>query len=171
MYCPQCSQQQLSEEMRFCSRCGFALGGVRDLVVSATKIAKPERPPALRGAKQAAWILLGGFGLTTLVGLLTALEEDFAVLLILPFVCFLIGFVRLLYAVFIQDWKSSKEKNDQPAIYWARQNEIVGGHPELPPRQSIPVDTFTKHGKKTAEVVHPPSVTENTTTLLDETER
>ena len=34
MYCPKCSQLQISEEMRFCSRCGFALGAVRELVAS-----------------------------------------------------------------------------------------------------------------------------------------
>ena len=25
MYCPQCGQQQLSDNLRFCSRCGFPL--------------------------------------------------------------------------------------------------------------------------------------------------
>lgn len=28
MYCPHCGQQQASDEMRFCSRCGFSLRGV-----------------------------------------------------------------------------------------------------------------------------------------------
>jgi predicted amidophosphoribosyltransferase len=32
MYCPQCSQEQVSEEMRFCSRCGFPLAIVSQLV-------------------------------------------------------------------------------------------------------------------------------------------
>lgn len=29
MYCPKCGQQQTSEQVRFCSRCGFALDGVK----------------------------------------------------------------------------------------------------------------------------------------------
>ena len=28
MFCPKCNQQQASEELRFCSRCGFPLAGV-----------------------------------------------------------------------------------------------------------------------------------------------
>ena len=32
MYCPQCSEEQVSEEMRFCSRCGLPLAIVSQLV-------------------------------------------------------------------------------------------------------------------------------------------
>ena len=32
MYCPRCSQEQTSEAVRFCSRCGFKLGAVRALL-------------------------------------------------------------------------------------------------------------------------------------------
>ncbi|HVF22636.1 MAG TPA: zinc ribbon domain-containing protein, partial [Pyrinomonadaceae bacterium] len=28
MYCPSCGQQQISDEMRYCSRCGLALTGL-----------------------------------------------------------------------------------------------------------------------------------------------
>ena len=38
----------------------------------------------------------------------------------------------------------------------------------LPPHQNMPVPDFTQGRMKTAELVHPPSVTENTTRLLDE---
>ena len=30
MYCPNCGQQQISDEMRFCSRCGLALSGLME---------------------------------------------------------------------------------------------------------------------------------------------
>src|SRR5215510_8025818 len=30
MYCPKCGQQQISDEMRFCSRCGLALSGLAE---------------------------------------------------------------------------------------------------------------------------------------------
>jgi hypothetical protein len=32
MYCPRCSQQQVSEETKFCSRCGFPLGLVSEVL-------------------------------------------------------------------------------------------------------------------------------------------
>ncbi len=31
MFCPQCSQEQISEDTRFCSRCGFLMTGVSQL--------------------------------------------------------------------------------------------------------------------------------------------
>jgi hypothetical protein len=40
--------------------------------------------------------------------------------------------------------------------------------PALPPPQSIPVPTFAPRRANTAELVPPPSITENTTKLLDE---
>src|SRR5688572_32658153 len=32
MHCPRCGQQQVTEETRFCSRCGFQLGLVAELL-------------------------------------------------------------------------------------------------------------------------------------------
>jgi len=32
MYCPKCSQQQISDNIRYCSRCGFPLNVVVDLL-------------------------------------------------------------------------------------------------------------------------------------------
>ena len=34
MYCPNCGQQQVSGEMRFCSRCGLALTGLAEWLAS-----------------------------------------------------------------------------------------------------------------------------------------
>jgi hypothetical protein len=32
MYCPRCGQQQASEEIKFCSRCGFPLGLISEIL-------------------------------------------------------------------------------------------------------------------------------------------
>ena len=37
MYCPRCSQQQVSEETKFCSRCGLPLGLVSELLAAACR--------------------------------------------------------------------------------------------------------------------------------------
>lgn len=34
MFCPQCSQQQVSREARFCSRCGFSLNGIGEIAAN-----------------------------------------------------------------------------------------------------------------------------------------
>jgi uncharacterized membrane protein YvbJ len=34
MYCPRCNQQQASDEVSFCTRCGFQLGVVKELLAT-----------------------------------------------------------------------------------------------------------------------------------------
>ena len=36
MYCPQCSQEQVSDQVRFCSRCGFQLNVVKELLAAGS---------------------------------------------------------------------------------------------------------------------------------------
>jgi predicted amidophosphoribosyltransferase len=43
MYCPQCSQEQIAEEMRFCSRCGLPLEIVSQLVRNGGALAGLSR--------------------------------------------------------------------------------------------------------------------------------
>ena len=53
MYCPNCGQQQASNEMRFCSRCGLALSGLADwlagdrIVSTATPAVSATAPATL----------------------------------------------------------------------------------------------------------------------------
>lgn len=174
MYCPQCSQQQIADEMRFCSRCGFPLSAVRDLITSGGASAelpqKVERSRAMRGARQGAWIMLAGLVLTLFVGLITAIDDDFAVLLLVPTLCFLVGFVRLLYGVFVQD-RAQRRKNEAisgvSSAFPQRPPSDVRNK-ELPASTSQPARAYIPPIKTTADVVQPPSVTENTTRLLDE---
>ena len=34
IHCPKCGQQQTSNEIRYCSRCGFLLTGVSEIVAN-----------------------------------------------------------------------------------------------------------------------------------------
>jgi hypothetical protein len=169
MFCPKCSQQQISEEMRFCSRCGFPLHGVREVMITGGLSPSERlqvRSRAMKGARQGTWLMLAGLPLTFFVGLLTAIDDDFAFLLIFPALCLIMGFLRLLYGVFIQD---RAERKTQGTLSGASATlpAYAGRNMELLPSRIEPVNNFTGT-KRTAEVVHPPSVTENTTKLLDE---
>src|SRR5689334_3481434 len=44
MYCPNCGQQQVSEEMRFCSRCGLALSGLTEWLAGGMLVRRAEEP-------------------------------------------------------------------------------------------------------------------------------
>ncbi|MFN2510582.1 MAG: hypothetical protein ABR568_03965 [Pyrinomonadaceae bacterium] len=175
MYCPKCSQQQVSDEMRFCSRCGFSLTAVRELIdsdsalveqVAEVQAGRPSR--SLRGIRKGAWMMLASLVLALVV--LTAVEDEFAVLLVLPVLCFVIGFVRLLYGVFFAEKRIPPIKGtaSQPHSIIPGQLGTPTRNPQLSPPRVAPIESFTAHRIETAEMVQPRSVTENTTRLLDE---
>jgi len=174
MYCPQCSQPQVSDEMRFCSRCGFPLSGVRDLIASSGTLTASETPAntrlyrGFRGARQGTWIILAGLLLALFVGLLAAIEEDFAVLFLFPLLCVVVGFVRILYGLFVQGRAEKQKELPRVSAAIPAWGGPIGGNPELLTPGTTPVDAFMRPIRQTAEVVQPPSVTENTTRLLDE---
>ena len=181
MYCPNCSQQQISDEMSFCSRCGFSLIAVKQLVASGTGLVGPiaselRLSPGQRTTRKGAWVMLLSFPLLTLTGLLTGIDDDFAVLVVVPFFCFVIGLLWTLYGVFFADKRAAKKAAKAKAL--ASQPQVVPSMPgqfgsdaripQLYPQRVAPIETFTPQRAKTAEIIHPPSVTENTTKLLDE---
>jgi hypothetical protein len=125
----------------------------------------------MKGVRLGTWIILASLASALFVGLLAAMEEDFAVLLLPCAVIFLVGLLRLLYAVFVQDRRELQQKEVETNVVAA-----ILGHAttnvrhQLGQSPGLPVDTFTRPIKTTAEVVQPPSVTENTTRLLEDEE-
>jgi hypothetical protein len=177
MYCPKCSQQQVSNEVRFCSRCGFLLSGVRELMASeGAPIEREVEAPAgqlsrgQRGVRKVALMMLASLALTLVVGLLTAIDDAFAVLLLLPVLCFVIGFVRVLYGVFFAEKRTAlvKGTTSQPHVVPPGPLGTAARGQQLSPPRVAPLEGFTAKRMETGEIVQPPSVTENTTRLLDE---
>ena len=171
MYCPKCSQEQVSDEMRFCSRCGFPLTAVRELVESGS--APPIDPGVAQLARKqkvirrGAWMMLASLVLTIFVGLLTSIDDDFVVLMFFPVLCFVLGFLQVLYGVFLSDRRASRRlKQPQPVV--PAQLNTPPARPELSAPRGAPVESFSGHRVETAEMVRPASVTENTTRLLDD---
>ena len=173
MYCPKCSQQQVSDDMRFCSRCGFSLIAVKELIERGGAINGPEagaRADQLarkqRGIRIGASMMLLSLVLTIFGGLLTAIDDDLAVLLLFPVLCFVIGFILVIYGVFLKGKRTARLKQPQPIM--PGQLSPHPDRPELSAPRVAPIESFSGHRVQTAEMSHPPSVTENTTRLLDE---
>jgi hypothetical protein len=181
MYCPQCGQQQASTEMRFCSRCGFPLGGVVELLAQGgvlssggEELREQSLSPRRRGVRQGVMMMLVGVVIVPILAILS----DFNHGRILPellvplaaVICFAGGLMRILYAT-IYEQSARSARRDAPAyappITPAQLNAHVRAS-ALPPPQSIPASDFTSRRVNTIELVSPPSVTENTTRLLDE---
>jgi MFS family permease len=182
MHCPKCGQQQLSDEMRFCSRCGFALGVVTELMQTGGTL--PEREPESvrprfsgrkRGKRLGLLLMLTAFLLAIIGGIIhDSLVHDQStpglagkLILFLPsIVVGIAGFVRFLYAWLLETDVQSETPTGLPR---GDVKSRLNGAPyvALPGSHSIPAASFGVKRGDTTEMVSPPSVTENTTKLLD----
>lgn len=182
MYCPKCSQRQVSEEVRFCSRCGFSLVAVRELIAAGggalaehgAEAQAGQLSRSQRGVRKGAWMMLASVAVALVVGLLAAIiDDDIAVLLLLPVFCFIVGCARVLYGVFLADGRARRLQGAsalRPQVAAAMPGQFGAGArvPGLSPPRVAPIGSFTAQRAETAEMVRPPSVTEGTTRLLDE---
>jgi hypothetical protein len=181
MYCPQCGQQQALSEMRFCSRCGFPMGGVAELLAQGGALRSgDEQPqeqalsPRRRGVRQGVMMMLLGAVIVPVLAILNSFTLGPSILdLLVPIsavICFAGGMMRILYAILFEQ-SAPEVKRDLPVyvppVTPAQLNAGVRTS-ALPPVQSRPVSDFTPRRANTAELVQQPSVTENTTRLLDE---
>ena len=178
MFCPKCSQQQVSDEARFCSRCGFQLGIVKaalaadesqvtsPLVAPGTPAAVPARSRRQRDKTVGAFLMF----LVALFVAATTGDEGPVVITILLWLLLTL-FINLgpLWRYFFgkdESAASSSASKSKPGLFRraSRQREQQA----LPPAQSVPVTNVgVRPPFNTAEVVRPPSVTEGTTNLLD----
>lgn len=183
MYCPHCGQEQTNEQIRFCSRCGFLLAGVAELmanegilpVLTATAD-KSVSTPRKRGLRQGLFIFLLTFLVVPIVAILTLMvraEEPFFVA-IAAILFFMGGLLRMAYALMFES-NNPQEQTFEQSVYQSAQS-LLSKKPEaaaLPPQQSIPVSSYEPplQGKwRDTNELTPKSVTENTTKLLQKDE-
>jgi hypothetical protein len=170
MYCPNCGQQQIAGNTRFCSRCGLPtdqlsewLAGGGALVVNE-KDAAPRLPSSKqKGVRLGAKVLLSSLVLGPIfLGL--SLFVDGPVPLFVPVTVFLAGVAILLYAaIFGDDTPAARPK---PARSIGQNAARDAG--ALPPASTLWATGAESRRVRTAEIVQPPSVTENTTKLLSD---
>lgn len=180
MYCPQCGQQQASNDMRFCSRCGFLLTGVSEVLAQGGVLGERANDPREQGVsarrlgvKQGVLMMLVGVVLVPVLAILNDHSGLGLLDLLVPLsavICFAGGMMRILYALIFEQGAPSLQK-EQPTFVSPLPHAQLNSRPRgaaLPPAQSIPVPNFTQRRPNTAELVQPPSVTDHTTRLLDE---
>ena len=169
MYCPQCSQQQISDELRFCSRCGFPLDGVTKLVAAGGTLPvldeeadKPVRSSRRSGVQQGVILVFISVLLLPLVNLIGRPYHE-----ALFFVFLLGGILRALYALAFQEGALFNSRKQKEGVAPSQVGTNMSGYP-LPPSQAATLN-FNERRVETAEMVKlPDTVTENTTKLLDE---
>jgi hypothetical protein len=154
--------------MRFCSRCGFPLKMVSQMVANGGALAgfdtegKPQLSARQRGIRKGLLFMILSLVLTPIVALMTRIDEGFLVLFLPVLIVLVYGVARLLYAYLLEQ---STPQKDTLSDGGPKSKHLSAAHrPALPSRQSVltwrqPIDT--------SEMVQPLSVTDNTTKLLN----
>ncbi len=171
MFCPRCGQQQPSDEVRFCARCGLSLVPHAALLAVGNDAAavpagfQSPRAPLMtarrRGMRRGAKIMFFCAVLLPAAALL-AFEGDAPGPLLLVLTGGLAGLLWLVYSWIFND-------NTVPVLSRKARKELAaaGARPALGEPQFTPASVFNRQRGDTAEIYQPPSVTENTTRLLD----
>jgi hypothetical protein len=181
MYCPRCGQEQVSSELRFCSRCGLPLNLVTEVVLNGgtlPQLAELYKPKTIFTRKNGlklglVWFLLMTFLVTPLLAIADG-EEIVAVAAILGFVGGLL--IMLFSFLFLKNEPKNLNANEinqsiNESASFLRGNK---GQNALPPQQTIPASTYAPppagSWQSNTEDLQPTSVTEETTKLLKKNE-
>lgn len=180
MFCPQCGQQQATGAIRFCSRCGFPLDGVIQLLGAGGMIPvyrDPGEPvavsPRRKGVKQGGLMLLSGAVIVPLFGVMASFGNSAFLEILTAFaaiICFIGGPLRMLYAAVFEEGAPRRVGPYVPMAPKPQFGPPMHQH-TLPPPPAHPVGGGWRARPNTAELVTPPSVTENTTRLLEKEDR
>jgi hypothetical protein len=177
MYCPQCGQQQVSDVTRFCSRCGFLLDGVTAVLASGgavpTRYVQPgfkQLSPRSKGVRQGAMLMLSTLLVVPIVTIISVMIVGHPEIIV-PLAAislFIGGLVRILYALIMED--ANPQMSFEQVAGYAPPTSPQFGQPArnaaLPPHAATPPANWRPR-PNTAEIYQPPSITENTTRLLD----
>ncbi|MBC7900546.1 MAG: zinc ribbon domain-containing protein [Saprospiraceae bacterium] len=185
MHCPKCGQQQVSEDTRFCSRCGFLLAGVSEVVANGGLLPGSQSTqlrsgptPRSTGLKQGLFIFLLSFLLVPLAIVISqALQADEFASVIITIILTVGGILRMAYALMFESGEPSGDRHNEADIK-AEGSNFFNRQPkpnELPPHQSIPISAYVPAGtgawRDTNELNEPGSVTDNSTKLLQKEEQ
>ena len=178
MFCPRCGQEQVSEETRYCSRCGFLMTGVGELISSggqmsgATDLTVTKESPRKKGLKQGLMIFLLTFLIVPLVAITSVNLMLGPTPIAITAILFSVGgILRMVYALLLEsnqpDAKTLEENVFGSAQGLLNKNKT---NTALPPQQTMPASVYTPpiqgNWRDTNDLVQP-SVTEGTTKLLE----
>lgn len=170
MFCPKCSQEQISDETRFCSRCGFQLNVVKALLsdnqAQGDETVKPERSLRKRDMTVGAFLMfvLAIIGAAITIDMPPSHSARIIIIVMAWMGLTLLLNIKPIIQYFLRADSSPENEVSSPGLIskFTSKNKK-----SLPASHSIPASDFAMRGANTAEMVTPPSVTEKTTNLLD----
>ena len=173
MHCPKCGQLQVSEETRFCSRCGLLLTEIAGVVANDGVVRRNVKGSARnRGLKQGLFLLLLSILIVPIAAIITvASRSEPFVAVALLFITVIGGLLRMAYALLFESNEPGRPTLEQNAIAEAGNLiDRIRNKKELaaPPANSV-VYAPPEGGnwRDTNDLnAEPSSVTDNTTKLL-----
>jgi hypothetical protein len=180
MHCPRCGQLQVSEETKFCSRCGFPLGLVAEILFHGgflPQLADLSKKKSLYTRKNGIlvsvlWFIIFTMLLPAMLNIaganrlpgMVAVIGVFGSLIMLIISLFVLKPASKNFASHIQELPQAMPQN----LYGTSQNA-------LPPQQTQPAQSYMPPANswkapETGDLVRPGSVTEGTTKLLKKDE-
>ena len=176
MYCPQCGQNQVANDVRYCSRCGFLLTNVEQLLAAGgtfpqTLTTKKKRQKSRRnGVRQGVLMMMLA---TLIVSLIGAMGGDKEAVAFFAVVGYIGGLMRIIYSLLFLPSAEEVKLNQslfEPA-YVAPASPAFNVAPPQPAAQLSPhvprTSLFDTPRRNTGELVTPhTSVTDHTTRLL-----
>lgn len=176
MHCPACGQQQVSNETKFCSRCGMPLSVVAEVVSYGgylPQLTELNNKTTIFTRKNGVafsiiWCLFFLLIMTPIFGIanIEELAGASAIIGIFGGLIMLIASLIFLKKPFVS---YSLPVQQAPAHLYGQQS-----HAALPPQQSIPAQQYAtpQAGNwRDTNDLQPTSVTESTTRLLNDEER
>jgi len=181
MHCPACGQQQVSNETKFCSRCGMPLGLVSELLAHGGYLPQLAE---LHKKKQSLLTRRNGLGFSLVwfifwllimapLGGIANVEEFAAFSAVMG----IFGGLTLMVSSLIflkKPLPALPYAQSQHFLAGQQQHAPTAGHAALPPQQTMPASSYavpTAGSWRDTNDLQPTSVTESTTRLLKEDER
>lgn len=169
MFCPKCNQQQISDEVRFCSRCGFQLGVVAELLKTDGVLQNysSQQPESLSTYRQITSSIGAKMIFFAIAIAPIALLLDKEVLLLIPFFLFFAGLMQIIYKLIFT------KKQVLPESRFVEIKNLNSGNQQfnLPAPNTAPIPILEIRKRDTNEIMMPPpSVTDPTTKLLEQSD-
>ena len=184
MHCPSCGQQQISQETKFCSRCGFPLGLIAEILAHGgflPQLAELHNKKKSFFSKKTGvvgsvlWFILFTMLIPAIIGIASGPEEAQGISAVIGF----FGGLMMLIAALVFLPSSRPAFVPRPAMMPGVQPSaglysVPQAHGALPPQQSVPASAYTapRPGKwRDTNDLQPATVTEETTKLLSKEEK
>lgn len=178
MHCPKCGQLQISDEIRFCSKCGLPLAGIAEVLAHGGTIpgsfSRSEASPRRRGVLQGLFIFFLSFLVVPVIAMITiGLDVEPIGVAISAILLTMGGLLRVAYALMFES-STPVHLSGMPAGTRALNDGFPGrGQVQaLPEGITVPVSAYSAPAPGTWRDTNdltkqPASVTDSTTKLLD----